>query len=99
MADRIDAGNDHAPGEHLDVIQRRKGRKAPRVSLKDVTRARTSALIEAHKLAFPNPMDRPGFRKWFGRSKVVDQKGDPLVVFHGTNAVFKSFQSLSGDAA
>ena len=25
------------------------------------------------------------FRQWFGDSKVVDDKGEPLVVFHGTN--------------
>lgn len=26
------------------------------------------------------------FRKWFGNSKVVDENGKPLVVYHGTNA-------------
>jgi hypothetical protein len=26
----------------------------------------------------------PEFRKWFGKSKVVDENGDPLVVYHGT---------------
>lgn len=28
--------------------------------------------------------DTPEFRAWFGDSKVVDEKGDPLVVYHGT---------------
>jgi hypothetical protein len=26
----------------------------------------------------------PGFKSWFGRSKVVDSEGKPLVVYHGT---------------
>jgi hypothetical protein len=28
--------------------------------------------------------DTPAFKKWFKDSKVVDKKGDPLVVYHGT---------------
>jgi hypothetical protein len=29
--------------------------------------------------------DTPAFKKWFGDSKVVDEDGKPLVVYHGTN--------------
>tara|TARA_R110000868_G_scaffold320909_9_gene581945 strand:+ start:139 stop:672 length:534 start_codon:yes stop_codon:yes gene_type:complete len=31
------------------------------------------------------------FYKWFGSSKMVDNTGKPLVVYHGTGGVFKSF--------
>jgi hypothetical protein len=31
------------------------------------------------------------FKRWFGDSKVVDAKGQPLVVHHGTRADFSSF--------
>jgi hypothetical protein len=31
------------------------------------------------------------FKKWFGDSKVVDENGEPKVVFHGTNATFTRF--------
>ena len=31
------------------------------------------------------------FYKWFGDSKVVDEQGRPLVVYHGTNAEFDKF--------
>lgn len=31
------------------------------------------------------------FYKWFGDSKVVDEQGRPLVVYHGTNKEFDSF--------
>lgn len=35
--------------------------------------------------------DSKYFKKWFGDSKVVDESGNPLVVYHGTNADFDSF--------
>lgn len=37
----------------------------------------------------------PAFKKWFGNSKVVDAKGRPLVVYHGTRNVdeFHSFDT------
>jgi hypothetical protein len=30
--------------------------------------------------------DTPAFKQWFGESKVVDDKGEPLVVYHGTKS-------------
>ena len=33
-------------------------------------------------------IDTPQFKKWFGDSKVVDSKGEPLVVYHGTDKDF-----------
>ncbi len=35
--------------------------------------------------------DSQAFRDWFGDSKVVDENGEPLVVYHGTNADFDAF--------
>ena len=32
------------------------------------------------------------FKNWFGDSKVVDDNGKPLVVYHGTNADFEKFE-------
>ena len=37
------------------------------------------------------------FKDWFGSSKVVDENGDPLVVFHGSPA--KDIQAFDTDAA
>ncbi len=34
------------------------------------------------------------FWKWFGDSKVVDEKGQPLVVYHGTNKGFSVFRAM-----
>lgn len=36
--------------------------------------------------------ETPAFLKWFGQSKVVDSKGKPLVVYHGTRATFDVFK-------
>ncbi len=33
-----------------------------------------------------NQSDTPAFKKWFGGSKVVDEAGEPLVVYHGTQS-------------
>ena len=33
----------------------------------------------------------PEFKKWFGNSKVVDEQGNPLVVYHGTDKKFTTF--------
>ena len=38
-----------------------------------------------------NILDNPAFVKWFGDSKVVDDAGKPLVVYHGTRASFSKF--------
>ncbi len=36
--------------------------------------------------------ETPEFRKWFGDSKVVDDKGEPLVVYHGTASDVEAFR-------
>lgn len=46
----------------------------------------------------------PEFKRWFGDSKIVDEKGAPLVVYHGSARSFESFDlgqagSASGDAS
>lgn len=37
--------------------------------------------------------DTPAFKKWFGKSKVVDEKGKPRVVYHGSKKDFSVFKS------
>jgi hypothetical protein len=36
--------------------------------------------------------DSKAFRDWFGDSKVVDESGEPLVVYHGTGGHFDEFK-------
>ena len=39
----------------------------------------------------------PEFRRSFGSSKVVDASGEPLVLYHGTNADFNAFKNSRTD--
>lgn len=36
-------------------------------------------------------VDSPEFKRWFGDSKVVDENGKPLQVYHGTPTAFEAF--------
>lgn len=40
----------------------------------------------------------PAFERWFGKSKVVDKNGQPLVVHHSTDADFTQFKAGEGSA-
>ena len=65
-------------------------------------------LIEAEQLLAPNgkpsnlnpvqyqQVRTPEFKSWFGDSKVVDENGEPLVVYHATNADFTEFDTNLG---
>lgn len=47
-----------------------------------------------------NPqVDTPAFKAWFKQSKVVDDSGQPLIVYHGTNSDFSSFDPAKTGAA
>lgn len=62
--------------------------EAPRGSVEEV-----DALAEIiREPAFSRKQtDTPAFKKWFGDSKVVDENGEPLVVYHGAPAGFTVF--------
>ena len=49
--------------------------------------------------AVKNILDNPNFRKWFGKSEVVDDDGNPLTVYHGRGAVGDSFTGEKGLAS
>jgi hypothetical protein len=44
--------------------------------------------------------ESPAFKKWFGKSKVVDKKGKPIIVYHGTQdkAEFYEFDPQKGNS-
>ena len=54
------------------------------------------------KLLSQSPVEQrsPEFKRWFGDSKVVDENGEPLVVYHGTDQEFDTFdaEQVSGGA-
>ena len=43
------------------------------------------------------PTESREFKRWFGDSKVVDEKGEPLRVYHGTNKDFEVFDESRGE--
>ena len=49
----------------------------------------------APALSVPKQTETPAFQRWFEGSKVVDSKGEPLVVYHGTDKDFTEFVSRS----
>lgn len=38
------------------------------------------------------------FKQWFGNSKVVDENGEPLIVYHGTDRIFSNFKKGINDS-
>jgi len=46
---------------------------------------------------FQDPTPPQNFATWFGGSKVVDEDGQPLVVYHGTTGVFDTFDQSRGN--
>lgn len=53
----------------------------------------SSKHLDWAKEKFGNDEKAKAFVKWFGDSKVVDEEGNPLVVYHGTNDDFNEFDS------
>ncbi|MCP5230922.1 MAG: hypothetical protein H6948_02310 [Zoogloeaceae bacterium] len=43
-----------------------------------------------------NVTDTEAFRRWFGDSKVVDENGEPLVVYHASGVDFDAFDTEKG---
>jgi GNAT superfamily N-acetyltransferase len=54
---------------------------------------RTAEAPAAEAPAAAIPTDTPEFRTWFGGSKVVDEAGEPMVVYHGTPGDFDEFDT------
>ena len=53
---------------------------------REVLRANPTRQNPARKAKPTSVTDTPAFRRWFGQSKVVDARGEPLAVYHGTES-------------
>lgn len=57
---------------------------------RDVHEATPPAKVAAEVWRGP-VTESPNFKAWFGGSKVVDEQGAPMIVYHGTRRDFESF--------
>ncbi len=39
-------------------------------------------------------MNKQMFKKWFGKSKIIDQNNIPLILYHGTENDFEMFDEI-----
>ena len=67
---------DRNNGHNLDKAPNGQSSKLYK-SLLDLTDRRTAFTIKAKTLT-------SNFKEWFGNSQVVDENGEPLVVYHGS---------------
>lgn len=65
---------------------------AAKAGLDDTTGGGNSG-IRTKRSGKESQIDTPAFKRWFGNSKVVDENGKPLVVYHGTDASFDIFDT------
>lgn len=72
-------------------------RPADEAGIPDDKKDSKSYLESARKQWLEKGTDSPFFKRWFGDSKVVDDQGKPLVVYHGTNG--ESFNQFSPNRA
>jgi len=84
-----------------DIVFIRKA-QSPSVNVADESLTKTGAIL---KVAPDSPsievksapkLNTPAFKNWFGDSKVVDDKGQPLVMYHGTRHQFEQFDPNIG---
>jgi hypothetical protein len=76
-----------------DILSGNPGDRQPELSVRngkivsvDEIRSEADAARLASSGASPVVTDSPRFKRWFGKSKVVDGGGAPLPVYHGTAA-------------
>jgi len=62
--------------------------------MRDVHEATPPAVMAAEMMRGP-VTGNANFRAWFGASKVVDEQGAPLVVYHGTSRDFDAFDTAA----
>ena len=64
-----------------------------RQSLEDLGEFNTSEQVSLKQTPVSDVSNNPKFQNWFGDSKVVDENGNPLVVYHGTSDDINQFRT------
>jgi len=76
----------------IDLVARafQRGKRAPlRNFSEDIVRGEGQS--DVAPFARASQLNTEAFQNWFGDSKVVDENGEPLVVYHGTDEQFDVF--------
>ena len=71
-----------SPSEVKDAIKRKRAAEAKAAKGRGGRGARAPVRVSTYRKN-PDVTSTQEFRRWFGDSKVVDENGEPLVVYHG----------------
>ncbi len=74
-------------GDHLQPVKK----SMIKAHIKTYTRRSKTGKLSTVKEHEDSRSKKANFKKWFKNSKVVDAKGKPLVVYHGTGEDFHTF--------
>lgn len=77
---KVKYGTEAPVGREWAGPQEAPAAKSGKASKPDLATPRTPAI------------ETPEFKQWFGDSKIVDESGNPLVVYHGTAKSFDAFE-------
>ena len=50
---------------------------------------------EGIRFSVDSQIDTPEFKRWFGKSQMVDENGEPRIFYHGTNEDFYTFDAAA----
>lgn len=84
VADLLGIQNKTALTEAISLIESLAQTPRPKLPPRAV---RTDELFQASEAARKQYTSTPAFKKWFGDSKVVDENGEPMVVYRGVRKV------------
>ncbi|NLE03086.1 MAG: hypothetical protein GX640_24715, partial [Fibrobacter sp.] len=71
-------------------VQYREGTKPSKI-INDIKTFYAGEMPSKTLFRKSDPTNTPAFKEWFGNSKVVDENGKPLVMYHWTDYEFDSF--------
>lgn len=87
----INENEDGTVTSNSDAAAQQKDASTTPIWQVKITDALRQSVLDGQPLFAADITDNPKFEKWFGDSKVVDENGKPLVVYHGTNSRFRKF--------
>lgn len=95
LPDRSDEDRELIPDSELEDVLETKNEKVHTLPITESMKQ--SVLYEGQPLFKTREQaitDTPEFKKWFGDSKVVDENGEPKIMYHGTP--FGKFSTFKG---